>query len=66
MNLKTNPHPLYRHLREVQAVNLTPDGNWRLTRYEDIQKLLKHSNSGMRDLDGLIPGETREETEANW
>lgn len=65
MDLKSNPHPLYHHLREVQAVNLTPDGNWRLTRYEDIQKLLKHSNSGMRDLDGLIPGETREETDAS-
>ncbi len=64
-DLKGNPHTHYRELRERQPVNLTPDGTWRLTRYHDIQKLLKHSNSGMRDLDGLIPGETREETEAS-
>jgi cytochrome P450 len=65
MDLKANPHALYRKLRENQAVNFTPDGNWRLSRYEDIQKLLKHSHSGMRDLDGLIPDETREETQAS-
>lgn len=65
MDLKTEPHPRYRKLRENQPVNLTPDGDWRLSRYEDIQRLLKHSHSGMRDLDGLIPDETREETEAS-
>jgi len=64
-NLKPDPHALYRHLRETQPVNLTPLGDWRLCRYADIQKLLKHSHSGMRDLDGLIPEETREETEAS-
>jgi cytochrome P450 len=64
-DLKPDPHALYRHLREVQPVNLTPYGDWRLCRYADIQKLLKHSNSGMRNLQGLIPEETREETEAS-
>jgi cytochrome P450 len=64
-DLKPNPHPLYKHLREVQPVNLTPTGDWRLSNYADIQKLLKHSHSGMRDMDGLIPQETREETEAS-
>ncbi|MEH6635989.1 MAG: cytochrome P450 [Halioglobus sp.] len=64
-DLKPDPHAMYRELRERQAVNLTPDGEWRLSKYVDIQKLLKHSHSGMRDLDGLIPDETREETDAS-
>ncbi len=65
MDLKFDPHDRYRQLRETQPVNLTPNNEWRLSRYDDIQRLLKHSHSGMRDLDGLIPGETREETEAS-
>jgi cytochrome P450 len=65
MDVKGNPHPAYRELRETQPVNLQPDGQWRLSRYRDIQKLLKHSRSGMRHLDGLIPRENREETEAS-
>lgn len=65
MNLKPNPHAHYKHLREVQPVNLTPIGDWRLSKYADIQALLKHSRSGMRNLDGLIPEESRAETEAS-
>ncbi|GHD28235.1 cytochrome P450 [Parahalioglobus pacificus] len=65
MDLKADPHERYRGLRESQPVNLTPNNEWRLSRYADIQHLLKHSHSGMRDLDGLIPGETREETDAS-
>jgi pimeloyl-[acyl-carrier protein] synthase len=64
-DLKANPHAHYKQLREVQPVNLTPLGDWRLSNYTDIQKLLKRSHSGMRDMDGLIPGETREETDAS-
>lgn len=62
---KANPHPLYKHLREVAPVNLTPEGVWRLSRYEDIQTLLKRSHAGMRDTTGLIPGLTREQTDAS-
>jgi len=65
MDLKPDPHDKYRQLREAQPVNLTPNNEWRLSHYSDIQRLLKHSHSGMRDLDGLIPGETREETDAS-
>jgi len=64
-DLKPNPHGYYRTLRETQPVNLTPAGDWRLSRYSDVQKLLKHSHSGMRDMEGLIPGETRAETQAS-
>jgi len=64
-DMKADPHAQYRELRERQPVNLTPLGDWRLSRYDDVQKLLKHSNSGMRNLEGLIPDETREESEAS-
>lgn len=63
-DLKPDPHAHYKHLRETQPVNLTPTGDWRLSNYADIQKLLKHSHSGMRDTEGLVPGETREESDA--
>jgi hypothetical protein len=65
MDLKSNPHPLYRQLREQAPVNLTPDGRWRLTRYADIQQLLKRSKVGMRHLNGLIPDHNREATESS-
>lgn len=65
MNLKPDPHAAYRQLREQQPVNLTPHGDWRLTRYEDVQKLLKHSHSGVRDTSGLIPEETPEDSAAS-
>ena len=64
-DLKTDPHDIFRALREQAPVNLTPDGRWRLSRYEDIQKLLKHSKVGMRTLDGLIPDNTREQTDGS-
>lgn len=64
-DLKPNPHLHYKRLRELQPVNLTPAGDWRLSNYDDIQTLLKHSHSGMRDTNGLIPGETREESDAS-
>ena len=65
MDLKSNPHSLYRQLREQAPVNLTPDGRWRLTRYNDIQKLLKHSKVGMRHLNGLIPDNNRKEPDSS-
>ena len=64
-DLKENPHDRYRKLREAAPVNLMPDGRWRLSRYRDIQKLLKNSAVGMRDLDGCIPDHSLEESEAS-
>lgn len=64
-DFKLNPHPLYKQLRETAPVNLTPEGNWRLTRYDDVQRLLKHTPAGMRDSEGLIAGMTKEESDAN-
>ncbi|MDX1734300.1 MAG: cytochrome P450, partial [Halioglobus sp.] len=62
MDLKANPHAAYRELRETQPVNLTPHGDWRLSRYADVQKLLKHSHSGVRDTHGIIPEEGPEDS----
>ena len=64
-DLKDNPHDAYRALRERHPVNLTPFGEWRLSRYADVQKLLKHSHSGVRDTHGIIPGETAEDSAAS-
>jgi cytochrome P450 len=56
-----DPYPLFRALREQQPVNLTPDGGWRLSRYEDIQRLLRTVPSGMRRHNGLLPGQELEQ-----
>ncbi len=65
MDLKPDPHAAYGRLREIQPVNLTPRGDWRLSRYDDVQKLLKHSKSGVRNTAGLIPEETPEDSAAS-
>jgi cytochrome P450 len=65
LELKTDPHAKFKQLRERAPVNLTPAGRWRLSRYADIQQLLKRSSVGMRDLDGLIPDNNREESEVS-
>ncbi|HKJ24232.1 MAG TPA: cytochrome P450, partial [Myxococcota bacterium] len=52
-----DPYPGFRELRETQPVNLTPDGLWRLSRYEDVRCLLRTAPAGVRRTDGQIPGE---------
>jgi cytochrome P450 len=39
-------------LRRLDPVNETPLGLWRLTRYDDVVRLLKHVPSGVRTTDG--------------
>lgn len=56
-----DPYSGYRTLRETQPVNLTPEGNWRLTRYEDVRRLLRSPGAGMRQTNGLLPGQEVEE-----
>jgi cytochrome P450 len=56
-----DPYPIYRHLRERHPVSLTPDGVWRLVRYEDCLRMLRLTTAGMRRTDGTIPGQTAEE-----
>jgi len=55
-----DPHPGYRQLREEQPVNLTPFGNWRVSRYDDCVRVLKEIPAGMRRTDGLLPGQSPE------
>ncbi len=59
-----DPYPFHKALRESHPVSLTPDGVWRLTRYDDCQRMLRFSGAGMRLRDGRMPGQTREEAEA--
>lgn len=56
-----DPYPQFRELRERQPVNLTPDGGWRLSRYEDVRRLLRNVPSGMRLHNGLLPGQEEEQ-----
>jgi hypothetical protein len=60
-----DPYPVYRRLREAHPVSLTPEGVWRLTRYEDCLRMLRFSGAGMRRTDGRLPGESAEEAAAN-
>ena len=59
-----DPYSQFRELRERQPVNLTPEGGWRLSRYQDIHRLLRDVPSGMRRHNGLLPGQDVEETGA--
>jgi cytochrome P450 len=56
-----DPYPGLRTLRETQPVNLTPDGMWRVSRYDDVVRLLKEVPAGMRQTDGRMPGQSAEE-----
>ncbi len=54
---RADPHPFLRHLREVDPVNETPIGVWRLSRYDDCVRLLTQVPTGVRMADGTFPGE---------
>ena len=59
-----DPYPVLRRLREEHPVSLTPDGVWRLTRYDDCLRMLRLSGAGMRRTDGRMPGQSPEEAAA--
>ncbi len=54
---RRNPYPALVRLREHDPVNLTPLGFWRLTRYADVERLLKDVPVGVRRSDGTRAGE---------
>jgi pimeloyl-[acyl-carrier protein] synthase len=56
-----DPYPFLRRLRETAPVSLTPQGGWRLTRYDDVIRLLRSTGAGMRQVDGRMPGQTEED-----
>ena len=39
--LRDDPYPFLHRLREIDPVNETPIGIWRLTRYDDVARLLR-------------------------
>ena len=47
-----DPHSLFRRLREEAPVNLTPIGVWRVSRYEDVLRMLREPGAGVRRADG--------------
>ncbi len=49
---RADPHPFLAHLRAVDPVNETPLGVWRLTRYDDVVRLLRDVPAGVRFADG--------------
>jgi len=59
-----DPYPIYRRLRERHPVSLTPDGVWRLTRYDDCLRMLRLGGAGMRRTDGRLPGQSLDEAVA--
>ena len=48
-----NPFPSLRHLRESDAVHLTPQG-WLLTRYKDCAEVLASRDFGMRGIADML------------
>lgn len=58
-----DPYPAYRRLRQQHPVSLTPDGVWRLTRYDDCLRMLRLTTAGMRRTDGTLPGQDPAEAE---
>jgi cytochrome P450 len=53
---RDDPHTLLKHLREADPVNLTPLGVWRISRYDDVLRLLRDKDAGVRRTDGVLPG----------
>lgn len=56
---RDDPYPALNRLREIEPVNRTPFGIWRLTRYDDVVRLLRDVPTGVRLADGGLPGEDR-------
>jgi cytochrome P450 len=53
---RNDPYPGLARLREIDPVNQTPLGIWRLTRYADVNRLLHDVPAGVRTTGGLLPG----------
>jgi cytochrome P450 len=53
---RANPYPFLKRLRDYDPVNETPIGVFRLTRYEDVVRMLKEVPSGVRLADGTVFG----------
>ncbi len=54
--VRDDPYPFLARLRDVDPVNETPIGFWRLTRYADVDRLLHEVPAGVRTTEGELPG----------
>src|SRR5262244_2383091 len=54
--VRDDPYPYLARLREIDPVNETPIGFWRLTRYADVDRLLHDVPAGVRTTAGELPG----------
>jgi cytochrome P450 len=54
---RNNPHPALARLRSEAPVSETAFGLWRVTRYADVQRLLREVPSGVRLSDGTLFGQ---------
>jgi cytochrome P450 len=53
---RNDPYPALKRLRELDPVNETPLGLWRLARYDDCMRMLRELPVGVRRSDGTLPG----------
>ena len=56
MARKADPYPDLARLRAYDPVNQTPVGFWRLTRYDDVVRMLREVPTGVRFANGSIFG----------
>jgi cytochrome P450 len=54
--VRNDPYPFFARLREIDPVNETPIGIWRLTRYADVDRLLHEVPAGVRTTTGQLVG----------
>ena len=54
--VRDDPYPFFARLREIDPVNETPIGIWRLTRYVDVDRLLHEVPAGVRTATGQLVG----------
>ena len=48
-------HTIVNRIRETEPVWKTPIGIWMLSRYADVERLLKHTAAGVRTRAGVLP-----------
>jgi cytochrome P450 len=53
---RVNPYPVINALRENDPVNLTPVNTWRISRFEDINLILKKAKTSQTLSNGVSPG----------
>ena len=53
---RVNPYPKINALREKEPVNLTPANTWRISRFDDINHVLRNAKTSQTLSNGTSPG----------